>query len=331
MMTIKSGTKSPSDAFALALNRNPTLNLPSIFVKTLAEPLSEATATADKARSGLLSELFKARLTSLVLLTTLVGFYLGQRGGMNWLVLINTLLGTGLLACGAAALNQYLERDFDALMDRTADRPLPAGLIQPQTVVVLGGVLSVAGLLWLAFGANLLTAVLGAVTLISYLFIYTPLKRKTTLNTAIGAIPGALPPLMGWTAARGDLSIEGWALFAILFFWQLPHFLAIAWMYREDYAKGGFVMLPLVDRDGTRTGRSAVSHTLGLLPVSLSPFVFQMSGALYLAGALVLGLVFLWFAGRFAKQMDRLSARRLFFASILYLPLLLGLMVFDKQ
>lgn len=250
---------------------------------------------------------------------------------MNWLLLINTLLGTGLLACGAAALNQYLERDFDALMDRTADRPLPAGLIQPQTVVVLGGVLSVAGLLWLAFGANLLTAVLGAVTLISYLFIYTPLKRKTTLNTAIGAIPGALPPLMGWTAARGDLSIEGWALFAILFFWQLPHFLAIAWMYREDYAKGGFVMLPLVDRDGTRTGRSAVSHTLGLLPVSLSPFVFQMSGALYLAGALVLGLVFLWFAGRFAKQMDRLSARRLFFASILYLPLLLGLMVFDKQ
>ena len=331
MMTIKSGTKSPSDAFALALNRNHTLNLSSIFVKTLAEPLSEATATADKARSGVLSELFKARLTSLVLLTTLVGFYLGQRGGMNWLLLINTLLGTGLLACGAAALNQYLERDFDALMDRTADRPLPAGLIQPQTVVVLGGVLSVAGLLWLAFGANLLTAVLGAVTLISYLFIYTPLKRKTTLNTAIGAIPGALPPLMGWTAARGDLSIEGWALFAILFFWQLPHFLAIAWMYREDYAKGGFVMLPLVDRDGTRTGRSAVSHTLGLLPVSLSPFVLHVSGALYLFGALALGLVFLWCAMRFAREMDRLSARRLFFASILYLPLLLGLMVFDKQ
>ena len=331
MMTIKSGTKSPSDAFALALNRNHTLNLTSIFVKTLAEPLIEATATADKARSGVLSELFKARLTSLVLLTTLVGFYLGQRGGMNWLLLINTLLGTGLLACGAAALNQYLERDFDALMDRTADRPLPAGLIQPQTVVVLGGVLSVAGLLWLAFGANLLTAVLGAVTLISYLFIYTPLKRKTTLNTAIGAIPGALPPLMGWTAARGDLSIEGWALFAILFFWQLPHFLAIAWMYREDYAKGGFVMLPLVDRDGTRTGRSAVSHTLGLLPVSLSPFVLHVSGALYLFGALALGLVFLWCAMRFAREMDRLSARRLFFASILYLPLLLGLMVFDKQ
>lgn len=299
-------------------------------MKTTAQPIA-AEAPQSEARRGILSELFKARLTSLVLLTTLVGFYLGQRGGMNWLLLLHTLGGTGLLACGAAALNQYLERDFDALMDRTKDRPLPAGLILPQSVVVLGGVLSVAGLLWLAFGANLLTAVLGAVTLISYLFIYTPLKRKTTLNTAIGAIPGALPPLMGWTAVRGDLSIEGWALFAILFFWQLPHFLAIAWMYREDYARGGFVMLPLMDRDGARTGRSAVSHTLGLLPVSLSPFVFHMAGALYLAGALVLGLVFLWCAARFARELDRLSARRLFFASILYLPLLLGFMVFDKR
>ena len=300
-------------------------------MKPTAQLLAETVAAPRKTRGSLLAELFKARLTSLVLLTTLVGFYLGQRGGMNWLLLVNTLLGTGLLACGAAALNQYLERDFDALMERTADRPLPAGRIQPQMVVVLGGVISVAGLLWLAFGVNLLTSVLGAVTLISYLFIYTPLKRKTTLNTAIGAVPGALPPLMGWTAVRGNLSIEGWALFAILFFWQLPHFLAIAWMYREDYAKGGFVMLPLVDRDGARTGRSAVSHTLGLLPVSLSPFVFQVSGALYFFGALVLGLVFLWCALRFARQMDRLSARRLFFASILYLPLLLGLMVFDKR
>lgn len=300
-------------------------------MKTTAQTVTENAAASERAAGGLWAELFKARLTSLVLLTTLVGFYLGHRGGMNWLLLVNTLAGTGLLACGAAALNQYLERDFDALMERTADRPLPAGRIQPQMVVVLGGVISVAGLLWLAFGVNLLTAVLGAVTLISYLFIYTPLKRKTTLNTAIGAIPGALPPLMGWTAARGDLSIEGWALFAILFFWQLPHFLAIAWMYREDYAKGGFVMLPLVDRDGSRTGRSAVSHTLGLLPVSLSPFVFQVSGALYFFGALLLGLVFLWCALRFARQMDRLSARRLFFASILYLPLLLGLMVFDKR
>ena len=296
---------------------------------TVSNPV-EADRVPEKARASVLPELFKARLTMLVLLTTLVGFYLAHRGPMNWLLLCHTLLGTGLLACGAAALNQYLERDFDALMERTAGRPLPAGLIQPQTVVVLGGVVSVAGLLWLAFGANLLTAVLGAVTLISYLFIYTPLKRKTELNTIIGAVPGALPPLMGWTAARGDLSIEGWALFAILFFWQLPHFLAIAWMYREDYARGGFVMLPLVDHDGARTGRSAVSHTLGLLPVSLSPFIFQVSGLLYLFGALALGATFLWFAIRFARELDRLSARRLFFASILYLPLLMGLMVFDK-
>jgi protoheme IX farnesyltransferase len=296
---------------------------------TVSNPV-EADRTPEKARAGVLPELFKARLTMLVLLTTLVGFYLAHRGPMNWLLLCHTLIGTGLLACGAAALNQYLERDFDALMERTARRPLPAGLIQPQTVVVLGGVASVTGLLWLAFGANLLTAVLGAVTLISYLFIYTPLKRKTELNTIIGAVPGALPPLMGWTAARGDLSVEGWALFAILFFWQLPHFLAIAWMYRDDYARGGFIMLPLVDRDGARTGRSAVSHTLGLLPVSLSPFIFQVSGLLYLFGALALGATFLWFAIRFARELDRLSARRLFFASILYLPLLMGLMVFDK-
>ncbi len=306
--------------------------MPPCFLLKAVVSNPEVTVKApEKVPSSVFPELFKARLTMLVLLTTLVGFYLGHRGPMNWLLLGYALLGTGLLACGASALNQYLERDFDALMERTRERPLPTGRIQSQTVVVLGGVTSVAGLLLLAFGVNLLTSVLGALTLISYLFIYTPLKRKTTLNTIIGAVPGALPPLMGWTAARGDLSIEGWALFAILFFWQLPHFLAIAWMYREDYARGGFVMLPLLDRDGSRTGRSAVSHTLGLLPVSLSPFVFQVSGALYLFGALALGLVFLWCAVRFARQMDRLSARRLFFASILYLPLLLGLMVFDKR
>ena len=293
--------------------------------------MSENAAIAGKAGFAVLPELFKVRLTSLVLLTTLVGFYLGQRGGMNWFSLVNTLMGTGLLACGASALNQYLERDFDALMERTEGRPLPAGRIQPHTVLLIGGVISVCGLLWLAFGSNLLTAVLGAVTLISYLFIYTPLKRKSELNTVVGAIPGALPPLMGWTGARGDLSIEGWALFAILFFWQLPHFLAIAWMYREDYARGGFVMLPMVDQDGSRTGRSAVSHTLGLLPVSLSPFIFHVSGLLYFFGALALGLAFLWCATRFMRRMDRISARRLFFASILYLPLLLGLMVFDKR
>ena len=183
----------------------------------------------------------------------------------------------------------------------------------------------------------LTTSVIGAVSLLSYLFIYTPLKRLTWLNTAVGAVPGALPPLMGWTAARGELSGEGWALFAIMAFWQLPHFLAIAWIYRDEYARAGFKMLPVVDPDGARTGRQAVSHTLGLLPVSLCPFLLGLSGPVYLVGALALGLVFLWFAIQFARQLHSggpdlavARARQLFFVSILYLPLLLTVMVLDK-
>ena len=187
-----------------------------------------------------------------------------------------------------------------------------------------------AGLVYLALAVNLLTSVLGAATLGSYVFVYTPLKRVTWLNTAVGAVPGALPPLMGWTAARGELTGEGWALFAILFFWQIPHFLAIAWMYREEYEKAGFVMLPSVDPDGSRTGRQAVSHTLGLLTVSLLPFLFRITGTIYLAGALVLGTAFVFYAVQFSRDLTRPRARQLFFLSIVYLPLLLGLMVFDK-
>ena len=280
--------------------------------------------------SSVLSELFKARLTALVLLTTVVGFYLGSRGAMNVALLLHSLLGTALLAAGAAALNQLLERDYDARMERTEDRPLPSGRLSPQTVLVIGGVISAAGMVYLAALVNLLTALLGAATLVSYLFVYTPLKRLTTLNTVIGAVPGALPPLMGWTAATDQMNAGGWALFAILFFWQLPHFFAIAWMYRDDYARAGFRMLPIVDPDGTRTGRQSVSHTLGLMVMSLFPVVFKVSGMIYAAGAIVLGLVFLALAVRFSRRLTRESARTLFFASIIYLPLLLGLMVFDK-
>jgi protoheme IX farnesyltransferase len=244
--------------------------------------------------------------------------------------MVHAVLGTALVACGAAALNQLWEREHDARMRRTAERPLPSGRMQPETVLVFGGICSMAGLIYLAFAVNLLTSLIGAATLASYVFIYTPLKRVTWLNTAVGAIPGALPPVMGWTAARNDLTGEGWALFAILFFWQIPHFLAIAWMYREDYAQAGFVMLPAVDPDGSRTGRQAVSHTLGLLTVSLTPYLFRLTGTLYLLGALVLGTVFLGAAVLFSRQMTRPRARQLFFISILYLPLLLGLMVFDK-
>jgi protoheme IX farnesyltransferase len=298
-------------------------------MKATAQTLSPA-AAAEKSWLEVYTELFKARLTFLVLLTTLVGFYLGFRGPVDYLLMLRTLLGTALVASGASALNQLLERDYDAKMRRTQSRPLPSGRLQPQTVLVIGGVSAGLGLIYLALSVNLITSVLGALCLVSYLFIYTPLKRVTWLNTAIGAVPGALPPLMGWTAARGELAGEGWALFAILAFWQLPHFLAIAWIYREDYARAGFKMLPVVDPDGHRTGRQAISHTLGLLPVSLCPFLFKLSGPIYLAGALALGLIFLWFAIQFARQMTVPRARQLFYVSILYLPLLLGLMVLDK-
>ena len=294
-----------------------------------AAPVMEK-SRADKSLASVLSELFKMRLTILVLLTTLVGFYIGFRGQINYVLMFHTLLGTALVASGASALNQLLEREHDSKMRRTEDRPLPSGRLAPENVLIIGGVCSAAGLIYLALAVNLLTALLGALTIGSYLFVYTPLKRVTSLNTAIGAIPGALPPLMGWTAARDEISGAGWSLFAVLFFWQLPHFLAIAWMYRGEYAKAGFVMLPVIDPTGERTGRQALSHTLGLLPISFCPFVFKLVGTTYFIGAFALGLAFLWFAFQFARHLTVPRARQLFYASILYLPLLLGLMVLDK-
>ena len=276
-------------------------------------------------------DLTKARLSGLVLMTTLAGFYLGNSGAASFSLMVHALAGTALLAAGAAALNQLLERDLDARMNRTENRPLPAGRLHPDTALIFGGLCAAAGLLWLALKVNLITSLLGAATIASYLFVYTPLKRKTTLNTAIGAIPGALPPLMGWTAATGEIAVGGWALFAILFMWQLPHFLAIGWMYRDDYARADFVMLPVIDPDGARTGRSTVSHTLGLVPISLFPFVLGVSGKLYAVGAILMGFAFLALAVRFSRSLTRASARNLFFASIVYLPLLLGLMAFDKR
>jgi protoheme IX farnesyltransferase len=215
-------------------------------------------------------------------------------------------------------------------MRRTQNRPLPSGRLQPATVAIFGGACSVVGLIYLALAVNLLTSVLGAVTLISYVFIYTPLKRVTWVNTLVGAIPGALPPLMGWTAARNELSGEGWALFAILAFWQLPHFFAIAWMYRDEYAKAGFVMLPNVDADGSRTATQSISNTLLLVLASLFPFVLGISGKVYLVGALVLGAGFLFCAIQFSRQLTHARARQLFLASIIYLPLLLTALVLDK-
>ena len=289
-----------------------------------------STAVLEKSFAAVLADLVKARLTALVLLTTFVGFYLGERGAVHYLLMFHALFGTALVAAGAAALNQWLERDYDAKMRRTADRPLPSGRLLPATVAIFGGACSVLGLVYLAALVNPLTSVLGAVTAISYLFIYTPLKRVTWLNTLVGAIPGALPPLMGWTAARNELSGEGWALFAILAFWQIPHFMAIAWLYRDEYAKAGFVMLPNVDASGARTAQQSVSNTIALLLASLCPFAFGLDGKIYLAVALVLGTGYFWCAARFARQLTAQRARQLFLASIVYLPLLIAALVGNK-
>lgn len=298
-------------------------------MKSSAEALN-STASLEKSWASVLADLVKARLTALVLLTTFVGFYLGWQGPMNFLAMFHALFGTALVASGASALNQWIEREHDAKMRRTATRPLPSGRMQPATVAIFGGVCSIAGLIYLAVLVNPLTSVVGAVTSISYLFIYTPLKRVTWLNTLIGAIPGALPPLMGWTAARNELSGEGWALFAILAFWQIPHFMAIAWLYKEEYARAGFVMLPNIDPDGSRTAQQSVSNTIALLLASLCPFAFGLNGKIYLVVALVLGVGYLWCAVRFARQLTMPRARQLFLASIIYLPLLIAALVGNK-
>ncbi|HEX7860489.1 MAG TPA: heme o synthase [Verrucomicrobiae bacterium] len=290
----------------------------------------EPTLAESKSLFAVISDLVKARLTTLVLITTLVGFYAGSGSQIDYAIMFHALIGTALVACGAAALNQWLERESDARMRRTESRPLPSGRLSPDTVLLLGAILSGVGLLDLLLGVNPLTAFLGAITLASYLFIYTPLKKVTTLNTLIGAVPGAIPPLMGWTAARNEISAAGWSLFAILFIWQLPHFMAIAWLYREDYARGGFKMLPIADPDGSKTAAQAVLHSIGLIPVSLFPSLLGVAGVVYFAGALLLGVTFLIFAIQFSRALTRERARRLFIASIIYLPLLLGLLVIDK-
>jgi len=287
-------------------------------------------APIEKSWLAVYADLFKARLTCLVLLTTLVGFYVGVRGSVDYLLLSHLLLGTALVASGASALNQLLERDYDAKMRRTWERPLPSGRLQPQTVLAVGTVAALVGLVYLTIAVNLAASSVAGLSLVCYLFLYTPLKRVTWVNTLIGAVPGALPPLIGWTAARGGLGPEGLALFAIQACWQLPHFMAIAWIYREEYARAGFQMLPVVDPEGRRTARLSLVFALALLPASLCPSLFHLAGPVYLLGAVVFGLSFVWLALRFSCQPTIPRARHLFYASLLYLPLLLTLMVLDK-
>lgn len=277
-------------------------------------------------------ELTKPRIAVLVLFTVAVGSMLAARGVPDLFLLINTLLGAGLVAGGASALNQLLERHTDGLMRRTENRPLPAGRLQPWEVALFGSLLSVTGLAYLAVTTRHGLAVLvAAVTLVTYVFLYTPLKRRTTLNTLVGAVPGALPPVIGWTAVTGTLDAPVVVLFLIVFLWQVPHFLAIAWIYREDYGRAGLLMLPVVDPQGSITGRQMMSYCLVLLPVSLSPVMWQQAGLFYAVGALALGATFFGAAVGFVRDKNNFQARRVLKASLLYLPLLLALLLMENM
>ncbi|MGE5278826.1 MAG: heme o synthase [Acidobacteriota bacterium] len=293
------------------------------------EVVGSASLASAPSRTTDFVELSKPRITFLVVLTAAVGYALGapvfQAG-----VFLAVLCGTAMVAGGASALNQYAEREADGRMLRTRGRPLPAGRLSPAEALAFGLAISAAGLAVLAAGANPLTFTLGLAALASYVLAYTPLKRVTSLCTVVGAVPGAIPPLMGWAAGRGALDRAAWALFAVLFLWQLPHFLALSWIYREDYARGGFPMLAVSDTDGASTGRQALLYSAALLPVTLAAGLFAGAGRFFLWGGLAAGLAFLAGAALFARRREVAWARRLFLASVLYLPSVLGLMVFDR-
>ena len=274
--------------------------------------------------------LAKPRLNMLVVASTLAGYAMGDGEPLGFVRVAGLLLGTGLVAGGASAFNQVMERDLDALMRRTRNRPMPAQRLQPIEGLLFATAITMAGLLITVASANLLAAGVSLATLLIYTVIYTPLKRRSSFSTVIGAIPGALPPIIGWAAIANELSVKAWTLFGIMFLWQLPHFLAIAWMYRDDYARAGYPMLPVLEPDGRSTGRQAVAYAAALLPLSLAPTPMHMTGDIYFAGALVLGIWFLWTAIRFARTREVRDARRVFFGSLIYLPLLWVLMIADK-
>ena len=277
-------------------------------------------------------DLVKPRITLMVMLTALVGFVMGSAGGaLDFTALASVLAGTGLVAAGASALNMLLERRTDGLMRRTQNRPLPAGRLRPVEALAWGAVLTLSGVAFLAWRSGPLPTVVALVTWASYLFLYTPLKTRTSLSTVVGALPGALPPVIGWAAARGRVDAGAFVLFAILFLWQIPHFLAIAWIYREDYARGGLPMLPVVDPAGVVTGRQAVANTLALAIVSLAPAFGGMAGSLYLAGALALGVMFTAAAVWAAVKRTPAATRGLFLASLAYLSILCTLLIVDRM
>jgi protoheme IX farnesyltransferase len=282
---------------------------------------------AARSRTNDFLSLAKPRLNTLVVASSLAGYVMGGGEVSNAARVILTILGTAFVAGGASAFNQVMERGSDALMRRTRSRPLPDGRLQPAESLVFAALTSVVGLLILGAGVNLLSAAVAAATLLVYVLVYTPLKRRSSFATVIGAIPGALPPVIGWAAARGALSQGAWVLFAIVFLWQLPHFLAIAWMYREDYARAGFPMLPVIEPDGRSTARQATFYCAALLPVSMAPTLIGLASTTYFIAAFVLGLMFLGLTVKFARTRAASDARRLFFGSIVYLPVLWLLMI----
>lgn len=273
--------------------------------------------------------LTKPRLNLLVLATSAAAYFLGGGYELPWTRLLHTIVGTALVAGGAAALNQHWERDTDRLMRRTRRRPLPDARLHPQDALSFGIALTGFGIAELAWGVNLLTAAVAGATLASYVFFYTPLKVRTSLSTIVGAVPGALPAVIGWTAATNTLSIEGWVLFGIVFMWQMPHFLAIAWMFRDDYARAGMPLLPVIQPDGRTTAHQAVLYAAGLIPVSFLPTAVGLASAYYLVGAMVLGAIVIVLSLEFASARSMPAARRLFFGTILYLPLLWVVLLVD--
>ena len=304
-------------------------------VHSAAAPAPSATSwSSSSARSAYRGADFvtlaKPRLNLLVLVTTTAGLYLGAPDGVATPVLVHTLIGTALVAGGAAALNQVWERKTDALMRRTRDRPVASGRLRANEGLTFGLSLSSAGLAELAIGVNLLSAAVAALTLVSYVLVYTPLKRHTSLATLVGAIPGALPPVIGWAAATNSVTLPAFVLFGIMFFWQMPHFLAIAWLYRDDYAAAGIPLLPVLEPDGHRTGRQALLYGAALWPVSLMPTLLGLADGFYIAVATALGLTLIALCAKFARDRSAHTARQLFLFSITYLPLLWGALVADR-
>ena len=293
-----------------------------------ASPPSKDSAFAQRAADYI--EFIKPRLVVMILITTAAGFYLGAQQTVDWLLCLHTLVGAGLTAAGVLGLNQYLERDVDAQMKRTQERPLPDARMHPLEALIVGAALTGAGMLYLTFIVNPLSGFVISLIVVSYLFLYTPLKRKTSLCTLIGAVPGALPPVVGWVAARGTLTGEAWVLFAILFLWQIPHSLAIAYIYREDYANAGFRLLPVIHPDGASTCRQIVINCVALLGIGLLPALYNVAGNIYFFTALLAGVGFLAFGIHLERTRSIKAARYLLYASLLYLPVVFITMALDK-